>query len=279
LLGGFRAQVGWTCLGVGLALLLLVVPRVDVASLWRFAGDGPTATGTVTGTSRIPDLEPGDRWPRALSLQTLRFTFPAPAPAPPEAPAVEGTAWEIGGFRDPGDAVTVEVLPGRPEIARVVGTWRSPFPPWALLVVLLPALGVWSLLPVVRDGRVALDLMRGGAVARGEFWTRDDVPSAFGLAPVHRLEYRYAPDPTAEPLTLEWSTRNPLVLSDGPETPVIFDPADPATARLLVTLPGPFRLDEEGNFLPLEPGASRRALVLPVLSAVLVLAAGVAVFL
>ncbi|MBN1336724.1 MAG: hypothetical protein JXB39_12270 [Deltaproteobacteria bacterium] len=275
-LGGPKAQIGLALLGLGLALFLAVAPRTDVSSLWHFAGNVATAGGTVVATHRVPALQPGDRWPRALTLQEIRFSF---QPASPEAPSVEATAWWIGGFRDPGDSVTVEHLLDRPEIARLHGTWRSPFPPWALLTVLLPIAGVWILVPAVREARLALRLMRQGAVTRGEFWARDDVPSPIGLPPLHHLEYRYTPEGAEEPLALQWSTHSPLVLSDGPETPVIYDPEAPAEARLLVTLPGPFRLDEDGHFQPLEPATSRRALVLPILSALLVLVAGVTAFL
>ncbi len=278
-LRGLRIQLGCALLGVGLAIFLTVAPRTDVASAWWFRGDPATTGGTVTATSRVPELEPGDRWPRALSLQAVRFAFRPAAPGPEAVALVEGTSWRIGGFRDPGDAVVVEYLPDRPEVARVEGTWRRPFPPWTLLFLLLPALGARILVPAVRDRRLAVHLMRHGAVTPGEFWARDDVTSAFGLPPVHRLEYRYVPEGAPEPLVLEWATRNPLVLSDGPETPVLFDPAAPASARLLVTLPGPIRLDEAGDFLPMQPGAAPRALMVPLLSALLVLVAGVAVFL
>jgi hypothetical protein len=276
---GWRPQVGCAFSGLGLAILLFVAPRTDLSSLWQFHGPLATAGGTVVATSRTPALESGGRWPRALSVQSVRYTFRPTGPAAAEAPPVEATVWEIGGFRDPGDTVTVEYPPARPAMSRLAGTWRRPFPPWALLAILLPAAGAWILRPVLRDRRTAIRLMRHGVVTRGEFWARDDATSAFGLPPIHHLEYRYTPEGGSEPLALEWSTRDPLVLSDGPETPVIYDPEAPASARLLVTLPGPFRLDEEGDFLPMQPGASRRALVVPVLSAVLVLVAGVAVFL
>lgn len=261
LVGGGRAQFGFFLAGFGLFLFLVSAPRTDLSGWWRFSSAASTE-GTVVETSRTPDVSRRSRWPRAATLQTIRYTY-----LPDGGEHQAATSYQWGGFRSAGDTVTVQYDLDDPAVSRIRGTWRDACPPWMVFSILLPVVGGMLLAPRIRTGRRALVLAREGSVTTASFWSREDSWSFLGSTPRQHLQYRYRPPEASDDLFVEWEGADPVVLSDGPETPVLYLPDRPEESLLLLTLPAPFRLDEDGGFHALRPERGYLDLVLPILSA------------
>ncbi|MBE3135272.1 MAG: hypothetical protein IMZ55_17540, partial [Acidobacteria bacterium] len=116
LLGGFYNQFGWMWVGFTGVFLWVFVPFADVAVLYYFRGDLETASGRVVA-SRETNCSVND-----VKVQAQDYRFVAS-----DGAERQGTSFATGRRLNPGEAVTVEYVAGRPEISRIRGMRRGEF--------------------------------------------------------------------------------------------------------------------------------------------------------
>src|SRR5439155_19469836 len=127
LFGGPFSQFGWFFLGFGMIFFWLFVCWADLTSWQRFRGPLATAEGVVIASSDTHASEGGSKHSRGTPIYKNEFKFVV------DDREYRGASYAVGTQLRPSRSVTVEYVPGKPEVARVRGMRTNVFGPAVLM--------------------------------------------------------------------------------------------------------------------------------------------------
>ena len=263
LFGGALQQCGWGVLAFGLALAGVFLALADVEGALRFAGGAIQTQGVVTAVEETHvEVNEQEVW-------EVAFRFPL------EGRTIDGRCYTT----DPADVgrqVTVEYVPGQPELCRILGTTRRPLPGWvALFVLAFPAVGLLLVGIGLRKGARGLALLRRGRLALGDLVRTEATNVEINRRPVMALTFAFEAGVDGRRYEVTTRTHEPEALQDEARERILYDPLRPERAVVLDDLPGSGRVTEAGEVTHFDARGLRR-LILPGLAAA---AAALAAFL
>jgi hypothetical protein len=161
-----------------------------------------------------------------------------------------------------GEPATIEYLKDQPEFSRVQGMRRERFGPWALLIAVIPGIGLVIVMVCLRTGATRVRLLREGIAVQGRFAGKWATNTEINDRRVYRVAIDYKAHDGAVHSTVVRST-NPERFEREVQEAVLYDPQRLDRATTIDGLPGGLKLDEFGQF---QAGGSWWSLVPPVLS-------------
>ncbi|HRC57694.1 MAG TPA: DUF3592 domain-containing protein, partial [Kofleriaceae bacterium] len=202
-------QFGWLFVLVGALIMAFTIPSVDL----RFSAYDAHTTGEVTRVERTStrvNRRPIYRVEIQVTIQEPR-TVHSYTPHPPQ----------------PGDEVRVNYDSDDPADACMEGARRGQLPPWILVVLVFPALGLFFALRRLGQARTTVRLLRQGRPAHARVTGKRPGVDSFNDVPeTHvRLEFEDEAGATHE---LEVATFKPQLLGDDPREVVFYDASSPA---------------------------------------------------
>ena len=248
LFGGGMSIAGWLILGFGSMLFWLLGYHADLSEM-RFR---PAAVARVQGT--VLDCRDTNAAINDVEVIENRYRFEL------NGIVYSGLSYAAGDCRE-GETATIEYLRDQPEVSRVQGMRRDRFGPWAILIGILPAIGLAMVIACVRRGAVRLRLLRDGMAVPGQFAGKEPTNTRINEKIVYRvaMDYKVQDGSTHRAVV---KTTAPEVLHDQAREAVLYDPARPDRALPIDGLPGKLKLDQYGQF---QTGSSWAIVILPVL--------------
>lgn len=233
LLGGRMAQLGWMLLLLGTCMVSVYAPDMNDRLAYRHGRQ--TSPARVTAVSCAQHTR---RPPDGCSSWREDFSFAA------DGQSRMGYAYSSYGPIPVGTTTTADFPRGRPERARIAGTWRHrDHDAAAAPLIMLFGFGAGVLFFATRPGRRAIMLLRRGAVARGRLVDKQPTRARVNQRRVYRYTFEFEPDDGGK---YHVSARTHLgVLEDEPTEQILYLRDDPSIATVLDHLPGaPHVLDD-----------------------------------
>jgi hypothetical protein len=253
LFAGAGNQTSWLLLCLGMLVFWIVVFGVDL-SFTAFWGARERATGTVTD-SQETSVTVNDR---AIFVTSYRF-------ATADGRVFEDYSYSTGRWYGDGQKVTIEYPAGKPTLSRITGMRRKMFGPGFLWVLVVPVGSVAFFIYRMRKGLRALYLLRYGQLAQSTLVSKDPTNMSVNDQPVYKLTFAFTAQDGQE-YQVSHTTHATAALEDEETERLLYDPAQPASALMVDTIPGFPALDEHGRLRPQPLPVA--ALVLPVLTLV-----------
>ena len=175
------------------------------------------------------------------------------------------TSYATGEVAGQGDPVTIEIAVSDPTRARIVGMAASPFGPWILLSLILPALAFLAALWGVGRGFRINHLLTHGHVTAGRLVDKQSTNATVNKRPVYAYVFEFRDDQDRKH-RLALRTSLTWLVEDDVDEPVIFDPASPDQALMVDALPGHPGLVPDGSFTVEHPVRAVGSMVLPALT-------------
>lgn len=251
--GGHITAFGWAFAALGMALVLVFVPAVDMGA--------PTydrrATATLTRVEETNSSE-NDR-----PIYRVHYTFLDTAGI--------GHRGESYTMSPPSDAGTwiVDYRADAPSESQLSGMRHRPFSAIGLVALAFPLVGLAIVFWQLRTSLRHLRLLRSGIETHGKLVHKRSTAVHMNDQPVIALTFEY--DVAGTRYTTTVKTLTPALLEDDEREPMLYDPHAPANATTLDHLPGSPRIAPSGN-LAARPGRAMHLLIAPVAFAVLLVA-------
>ncbi|HLY19035.1 MAG TPA: hypothetical protein VKR61_17515 [Bryobacteraceae bacterium] len=239
LLGSVRAQIGWLILGFASLFFWAFAWNADL-SAWRFK---PAATGQVRGESiecRPTRLsEGGTKTRRGTPIYENLYRYQL------SGQPYQGSSFATGTCLA-GGPVTVEYLLDKPAYSRIAGMRRRPFGPEAIVVAVMPAIGIFMIVTAILRGHLHAQLLRDGLFATGKLVEKTRTNVQQGRRQVYRMTFEFIAQ-TGVTGRVTTRTSTPGLLGDAGDVHLLYDPANLKRAALLATLPGTIGAGETGQ--------------------------------
>jgi hypothetical protein len=258
LFGGALSVTGFMVLALLSPVAWLFAGNADVLSPFVFRAGAERAEGRVQSIRKTSASE-GER-----PVYEVGFSFRGP-----DGTQRLGASFVTGRHPAVGEAVGVEYLALRPDVARIEGGRLTIFGPAAVVSLIFPAIGAVLALLGVRSGRRRLRLLGEGQLASAGYLRQAPTNVTINGRPLLELTFEYkAADGSQH--TVAQRTTEPGALTDERREQLLYLPAAPERATLVDALPKAVAVDERGELTA--PGTAALA-VLPVLLALFVNAA------
>jgi hypothetical protein len=241
---------GWIFFGFGMLFFYFFGGNADISFL-TFRGPHPTVPGQVTKVDDTHASE-GDERVHAHSYQYSVA-----------GRTLSGTSYTTGPAAEVGQPVVVEYDPAEPAQSRIAGMRRAVFGPWALILGILPLVGLLIMVFAMRSGARRNRLLRDGLLAMGQLKSKEATNMKVNRRRVYALTFEFtARDGTRH--TAEARSSTPESLEDEAREPLLYDPANPSVAYLLDDAPARPGFDGTGALVG-RPAAAVGALLVPAL--------------
>jgi len=257
--GGGLAFFGWFFFAFGMVFVWVFAGNADWSSLIHFRGSLQTATGQVTASEKTGFSEGGDDHHDGTPVFALHYRFNL------GGTNYEGVSYRLGSVGRVGDRVSVEFPAGRPGLSRVRGLKRAPMSLWAAVVLIIPTIGLATVLPGVWRGMRGLRLLAHGELVTGKLIRKEPTSVKVNNLPVYKLVFHFI-DLLGQVREATTKTHQTQRLEDDAAEQIFYDPQNPDQAVLLDSLPGRRYLGERGEMRPAGFGAALRVMLLPLVA-------------
>lgn len=232
---GSREHIsGWWFMGVTMLFMWLFIPNVDY-SIFYLWGDVTQVEGEITGFTEIttPILE-NDWYENSYTFFT------------PEGQQLNDFSYSQSVGKSAGQPVTVVYPAGKPYLSKIEGMSRDTLSPLYLFFLLIPGIGLLSIIiGVVISFRMA-SLLRKGNIAEAELISHTSESTAETNTPLTKLTFAFE-DQRGERVKFTYETANPKELMDEKTELVLYPPDNPEKAMLLDSVPTKILVDDKGR--------------------------------
>lgn len=173
----------------------------------------------------------GDDREGVIPVYGCDYTFTTPEGTFPGLCYTNGQVFQVG------DQVTVQYLPGRPEISQIRGT-RPVAKGWVLAVfpLLLPLLGLIQVAVQTRSGLGKARLLETGRQAQARAVGVRDTGREENHEPIYEVSFQYQSQSGVES-SFSYRTRTPGIFTDEPSEVIFYDPERLSQAVPIDALP------------------------------------------
>ncbi|MBK9126758.1 MAG: DUF3592 domain-containing protein [Phycisphaerales bacterium] len=241
LLGGV-GQFGWLMLLIGTAFSAAFVPMIDWSSV-TFRGRVESTSGRVVTIEDTGASVGGSENQRGTPIFAYTFEYRDAA-----GQLRRARSYRTGrGCEQEGDSVNVQYLAASPHRARIAGQRLGHFPPWVLIILIFPAVGMVMAGARLRSGRRWIHLLREGALATGHLVQKRPLNYEVNKKAAWALTFEYT---AGDGQTYQYTahTTEPDRLEDEDTEPLLYEPYEPARAVMLDELPRGVATDADGYF-------------------------------
>jgi len=202
---------------------------------WRLARSTTTAQATVT---EVADTNASEN---DVTVYAYTFTFRTP-----EEKTITARSYSRGRVWSEGDRVTVWYLPDKPSVARLEETRMSTFAPWALFVLIFPAVGVIMFTLATITGVRQVMLLRYGEITGARTLSQEATNTTVNDQPVMKYTYEFR---STDGMSYSGSSKSLPTEKIGDEAnePVLYLPSNPNVSMLVDALPLRYPLDVDGS--------------------------------
>ena len=254
LFGGWLQTFGWIWLGFSLVFMWFMIPATDVSSFWKFSGELVTVTGKVTGAEKTGISEGGSDSSPGTPIWKVSYSY-----ADSSGRVREGVSYTVGSMWGVGDTPPVEYRTDDTSISRIQGARTSPLPPWVLIFLLFPLIGVVMVLFGLRAGVKRSSLLAAGKLARGKLVSKTPTNTKVNNRTVYKPDYEFEADDGSKHVATA-RTHDTARLEDEEAELVLYHPKDADRNWVVDSLPAGITLDETGRYAP--PSAMMSLLIL-----------------
>jgi hypothetical protein len=235
--GGVLGFIGWFFLGLGLIFVWVFGPRHLPLYAYAWAGPPASVEGIVLDTSSANASE------NERPVYRLAYSFVAS-----DGTEHRGVSYVTGHSVPAGSQVTVEYVPGRPDVSQVRGMRRNLMPEWVMLfVAILPAIGLAFVVGTLRRGTKANRLLAHGQLARGVLTDKRPTGMKINEREVYKLTFDFEAGDGRSYQAIA-RTHEPERLEDQRREPLLYDVFNPAYSVMLDSLPGSPTINPFGHF-------------------------------
>lgn len=268
ILGGMYTQSGFFLVGFGMIFVWAITMKSDLMDWYRFRDPLDIATGTIlyskkTGWSDESrfSVNGNSEHRKDTPIYAIYYSFVGP-----DGIEYTSVSYKRGMALQKDLKVKVEYPQGKPEISRIIGMRAHPLGPAALFLVILPILGISTIIHGLRKGIIAQRLLKIGWQTTGRLQSKTIIAGKLGMKhSIYKLTFEFTNE---DGIIYEaiCRTRLPEKLEDEAEEPLLYDPVRPSNAVMLDALPGSPRIDENGNIKAGSLSKTLLCFVLPVLT-------------
>jgi hypothetical protein len=250
------AMAGWIVLLFALIPLWAVLPRADLAGAWRFRGELESAPARVTAVEATGSTEGGRKGRGGTPILRVTYEF--------ERAGERFRGVSFGALRgpEPGSVCEVEFPAGRPEVSRLRGMRSDVYGPEASLMLLFVAAGGGLCAAGAIAGARTLRLLESGRAAVGRKISLEPLRRSGKGQRRYRAVFEYEAS-GGRTQRVEATATRPQAYEDPRGLRVIFDPGQPARARVLDDFALVPAFDALGRVRPLSAGRFALALLPP----------------
>jgi len=255
-LGGVGTQIGWALLAFGSIFFWTFAWHADLSG-WRFRDGNVSRVAGELLNCRPTSYSVGgsdDSSGEPVYANEYHYTV--------DGASIGGVSYSTGDCAP--NPVTIEYVKGRPEYSRIVGMRRDVLSPWAVLVALVPGIGLTIAVFGWRSGALRVKLLRDGVpvagrvtgkiATRSETMGRKDYFVTLGFKARDGWEH-----------SVISRTNRPEDLENAVGPTVLYNPDDPKRALPMASLPGTVSADGSEYF---RGAPVVRYLLLPAASAI-----------
>jgi hypothetical protein len=237
------ALLGWIFMAFGAVCVPLFVMNADLSSWREFRRPLESVSGVITASEQTRASEGGGKGRKGTPIFAHHYEFEF------NGRRYRGVSYCTGGGLQQGRSVTVEFVPGRPELSRIRGMRRALFGPAAALTIVFPVAGLGLLVATWLRARKHLRLLVHGEIAPGRLVNKEETPHKINKQPVYKLTFEFT-DWRGEPQHAVVKTEKVARLEDEPYERLFYDPQQSSRAVLMDALPGNVRFGPDGELQP-----------------------------
>ena len=237
-LGGILTQIAWFVLLLGSAMSWGMVPNADLTFLKFMGQEILYSEATIKESIKTRVSEGGGEDEPGEPIYENRFYFEI------NGQPYEGTSYSVGNLLTPGTKVDIEYPASDPRIARIEGMRANMFSPIALLILVLPSVGILLLFLASRRAGRIVNLLRNGKVSLATIAEVEPTNVRINDRTVCRYTLVFN-DEFDVPHRTQFSTHRDDLFSNSQEEKkkVLYHPDNPTNAVLVDLLPSGIRFD------------------------------------
>ncbi|NJN45849.1 MAG: hypothetical protein HC808_04500 [Candidatus Competibacteraceae bacterium] len=163
----------------------------------------------------------------------------------PQESEIEGVSYSTRRTVNVGEKVTIQYPEGEPENSNIQGMRRQTFGPFALFVIIFPAVGLVFMIVGLRKALKALKLLRYGRLTTGKLISKVPTNTRINKRTVYKLTFQFS-DHLGREHTVSEKTHLPHLLEGNADEKLLYMARDPNYAIMLDSLPSSPVIDK-GN--------------------------------
>jgi hypothetical protein len=253
LCGGFMQQFGWVFFAIGSLMAWLFIPASEARFWLEPRGGWQEAPGTIISfesTNASVNDQLVYKYQHVFDLDGRVYT---------------GSSYSLGQPYQVGEEVTVRYRSKAPEVSHIPGTQRAIFPPFVLLVLIFPLVGLGFIIPATVRNLKAIWLLKRGAFTRGKIvgqeYTNATVTINNVAYPVYKYYFEFSVGGRTHTATCR--TYQDWKVEDEEEEIILYDRHNPSNSLVFDAAPNMPPI-VRGRLRPAPPGKAVY-LILPLL--------------
>lgn len=257
LFGSLIVQLGAFFFVLGMAFWWAFGAGTGIVAWIKLSGDVREANGVVVSAEETGISEGGSDTTPGTPIFRIAYRFN------PGGAEFEGASYDVGFNPQPGQGVVIEFLPDDPATSRIKDTRTSPLGILGLLVGIFPLTGLVMLLIGLRKGRRNARIVARGKITRGRMVDKQPTNVRVNKQTVYRYTFEFdGEDGQTHQITDK--THHTSLVEDEESERILYDPANPTAGRLVDTLPGRPKVNEDGTLSSVGAPAALLRMFLPV---------------
>ena len=209
----------------------------------------------MSSSSKTGAAEGGGKHRRGTPIYKNEFSFAV------DGKEHHGFSYATGLGLSPGSAVTVEFVPGKPDVARIQGMRTNIFGPGVLFVVIFPLIGLGVLSAGLVRGINAGRLLTRGVVTTGRLLIKESTRMNVNRRPIYQFTFTFlTSDGQSSTATARGFAER---FQETAAEQMVYDPSRPQRELVLKDLPGNLCIGSDGRVLSQRPGQGLLAAASP----------------
>lgn len=258
LFGSIFLQIGAVFFALGMVFWWVFGAGAGVATWFKLSGDVQTVQGTVTGVEETGISEGGSDSTPGTPIYRVLYSY-----SPDGAGKLTGASYGVGYNPGAGTGVTVEYAPDDPLASRIEGTRTSPVGLWVLFIAIFPLTGLVFMAGGFRRGAHTARLIALGKLTRGRMVDKSATGSKINNQKVYRYTFEFE-DEAGETHRITDKTHHTQLVEDEELERILYNPNNPSEGKLVDTLPGRPKVNEDGTLSPVGFKKAFFRMILPV---------------
>ena len=224
LLNNIPGLLGTIFLFLGLVTFVFLLPQVDFSILTNLGKVFQKTEGVVLSVEKTSIHVNNDL------TYAYKFSYTI------EEKKYEAVSYSSEKDMVNGTKVSVDYFAADPSIARIEGMMFKPVGLWALIFLIIPAVGIFLLIYSVRKNYPAVQALKNGIMIRAEFVKKEETNIKVKNRPVYNFYYKFT-DFYGEERTASGSSHKVESFDNIKETEVIYNPASSYSGCVVIFMP------------------------------------------
>jgi len=224
LLNNIPGLLGTIFLFLGLVTFVFLLPQVDFSILTNLGKVFQKTEGVVVSAEKTSIHVNNDL------TYAYKFSYTI------EEKKYEAVSYSSEKDLTSGAKVAVEYSVTDPSLSRIEGMMIKPVGLWALIFLLIPGVGIFLLVYILRKNYPAVQALKNGIMIRAEFVKKEETNIKVKNRPVYNFYYKFT-DFYGEERTASGSSHKVESFDNIKDTEVIYNPASSYAGCVVIFMP------------------------------------------